>query len=62
VLIYGAEWDEEKRQDNLVKHGVDFREMPELFDGPRLDVVDDRYNNGETASIAQPKSKAGSSS
>jgi uncharacterized DUF497 family protein len=27
------EWDEEKRQASLVKHGVDFRQMPEQFDG-----------------------------
>ena len=41
------EWDEEKRQANLVKHGVDFRQMPELFDGPTVEAVDDR-NYGET--------------
>jgi uncharacterized DUF497 family protein len=42
------EWDEEKRQANLVKHGVDFRQMPELFDGPTVEAVDDRFNYGET--------------
>jgi uncharacterized protein len=42
------EWDEEKRQANLVKHGVDFRQMPELFDGPKIEAVDDRFTNGET--------------
>jgi uncharacterized DUF497 family protein len=34
------EWDEDKRQANLVKHGVDFRRMTELFDGPTLEAVD----------------------
>ena len=42
------EWNEEKRQANLVKHGVDFRQMPELFDGPTVEAVDDRFNYGET--------------
>ena len=42
------EWDEEKRQANLVKHGVDFVEMSRLFDGPTVEAVDDRFNYGET--------------
>jgi uncharacterized protein len=42
------EWDEEKRQANLVKRGVDFRQMPELFDGPTVEAVDDRMNYDET--------------
>jgi uncharacterized DUF497 family protein len=42
------EWDERKREANLVKHAADFRRMPELFDGPTLEVVDDRFNYGET--------------
>jgi uncharacterized protein len=42
------EWDEEKRQANLVKHGVDFRRMPELFDGATVEVVDNRQDYGET--------------
>jgi uncharacterized DUF497 family protein len=42
------EWDEGKRQANVVKHGVDFRQMPELFDGPTVEAVDDRFNYGVT--------------
>jgi uncharacterized DUF497 family protein len=42
------EWDEEKRQANLVKHGIDFRQMPELFDGLTVEAVDDRFSYGET--------------
>jgi uncharacterized protein len=42
------EWDEDKRQANLVKHGVDFLDMTALFDGPTLEVVDDRHNYRET--------------
>jgi uncharacterized DUF497 family protein len=42
------EWDEEKRLANLVKHGVDFRRMTELFDGATVEAVDSRQNYGET--------------
>jgi uncharacterized protein len=42
------EWDEEKRKANLIKHGVDFRQMPELFDGAIVEVVDSRQDYGET--------------
>jgi uncharacterized DUF497 family protein len=42
------EWDEKKREANLVKHGVDFRRMTALFDGPTIEIVDDRQDYGET--------------
>ena len=42
------EWDEQKREANLVKHGVDFRRVPQLFDRPTVKVVDDRLHYGET--------------
>jgi uncharacterized DUF497 family protein len=42
------EWDEEKRKANLVKHGVDFRQMPELFAGATVEAVDSRQDYGET--------------
>ena len=45
------EWDEKKRQANLVKHGVDFRRVTELFDGSTVEKVDDgpgRRDYGET--------------
>jgi uncharacterized protein len=32
---------------NLVKHGVDFRRMAQLFDGPTVKVGDDRQDYGE---------------
>ena len=41
-------WNEENRQANLVKHGIDFRQMPELFDGSTVEAVDGRFNYGET--------------
>lgn len=42
------EWDEEKREANLVKHGVDFRRAAQLFDGPTVEAVDSRQDYGET--------------
>ena len=42
------EWDEEKRQANLVKHAVDFRRITELFDGTTVEIVDGREDYGET--------------
>src|ERR1700738_224817 len=30
------EWDDAKREDNLKKHRIDFRDVPALFDGPFL--------------------------
>jgi uncharacterized DUF497 family protein len=41
------EWDAEKRLSNIEKHGVDFRLAIKIFEGPTIDVVDDRYDYGE---------------
>ena len=42
------EWDEKKREANLVKHEVDFRRVPELFDRGTVEDVDGRQDYGET--------------
>ena len=42
------EWDERKREANLVKHAVDFVDMAALFDGATVEAVDDRRDYGET--------------
>jgi uncharacterized DUF497 family protein len=42
------EWDEEKRQRNLRKHGVDFADCAQVFAGDTATHVDDRYAYGET--------------
>ena len=41
------EWDESKRIENLRKHGIDFRDVIELFDSETYTVVDDRFDYGE---------------
>jgi uncharacterized DUF497 family protein len=42
------EWDEYKRQVNIQKHGVDFIDVPEIFDGGVVIVPDERSDYGET--------------
>ena len=41
------EWDEAKRRENLRKHGIDFVDLPPLFDGVTVTVLDDRFDYGE---------------
>ena len=41
------EWDESKRRENIKKHGIDFVEVPAIFDGPLLEALDDRRVYGE---------------
>lgn len=40
-------WDEAKRLTNLRKHGIDFADVPAVFDGDILTVEDDRLDYGE---------------
>jgi len=42
------EWDEKKRQENLAKHGLDFRDVPAVFDLETYTEFDDRFDYGET--------------
>ena len=41
------EWDEEKREANLAKHGIDFRDAIGVFDGIILETEDRRRDYGE---------------
>ena len=42
------EWDAQKRQDNIKKHGVDFTEALQVFRDPlRLEELDDRWADEE---------------
>ena len=45
------EWDEAKRLINLRKHGIDFADVPRLFDGDTVTVIDDRFEYDETRYI-----------
>ena len=42
------EWGNKKWAENLAKHNVDFADIPPLFDGDLLEVIDDRHHYGET--------------
>lgn len=48
VIGMAFEWDEQKRESNLAKQGVDFRDIPALFDGDVLESIDEREDYGET--------------
>lgn len=41
------EWDEAKRTDNLIKHGIDFTDIRLLFEGLTVSILDDRFDYGE---------------
>ena len=41
------EWDEAKRRINLTRHGIDFAELPPIFEDAPLTFSDDRYDYGE---------------
>jgi uncharacterized protein len=41
------EWDEEKNQDNIRKHGIDFDDISAMFEEDMLIELDDRLDYGE---------------
>jgi uncharacterized DUF497 family protein len=45
------EWDEDKRQTNIHWHGIDFVDVPPLFEGYTVTVEDTRIAYGETRYI-----------
>jgi len=45
-------WDETKNESNIRKHGLDFVDAHEVFDGPCLKKLDDRFDYGEERWIA----------
>ncbi len=42
------EWDEPKRRRNLRKHGIDFADAVQVFDGLTVTLEDSRFEYGET--------------
>jgi uncharacterized DUF497 family protein len=41
------EWDEAKRLSNIRKHGIDFVDVPEIFDNDTVICEDTRFEYGE---------------
>ena len=42
------EWDEAKRLANIRKHGIDFVDVPAIFERDTVTVIDDRVEYDET--------------
>ncbi|MCC6297735.1 MAG: BrnT family toxin [Anaerolineales bacterium] len=42
------EWDEKKRLTNIRKHGIDFADVPAIFELDTITVIDDRFEYDET--------------
>jgi len=40
-------WDESKRKSNLSKHGFDFNDAKDVFEGATLTIEDNRFAYGE---------------
>lgn len=40
-------WDQRKNRDNIRKHGIDFRDVPDMFNHPMLVRLDTRQDYGE---------------
>lgn len=40
-------WDQRKNRGNIAKHGLDFEDAIRIFEGPTLEIVDDRFEYGE---------------
>jgi uncharacterized DUF497 family protein len=45
------EWDESKRQANLAKHYIDFRDAKRMFDGPVFERIDRRHGEDRIFAI-----------
>jgi hypothetical protein len=41
------EWDENKRRTNLKKHGIDFADVPLIFEYDVVTDIDNRFDYGE---------------
>lgn len=41
------EWNDDKNSMNIEKHGYDFNDACSLFDGDRIEFLDDRKDYGE---------------
>ena len=46
------EWDDDKRRENIRKHGVDFLRVALIFKGPVVQFEDDRLAYGEERTVS----------
>jgi uncharacterized DUF497 family protein len=45
------EWDSEKNDENIRKHGLDYSDAHRVFDGPMFTLIDDRFEYGEVRNV-----------
>jgi uncharacterized DUF497 family protein len=45
------EWDDQKRQANIEKHGIDFADIKPIFTNPIVEFIDNRRDYGEIRTI-----------
>ncbi len=41
------EWDDRKNRENIRKHGIDFQDVPGMFDHPMVTFLDSQKEYGE---------------
>ena len=46
-MVMKFDWDEKKNELNIYRHGIDFNDVPEIFNGPMIVKIDDRIDYGE---------------
>lgn len=46
------EWDDNKRRENIRKHGVDFLRAALVFKGPVVQFEDGRFDYGEVRTVS----------
>lgn len=46
------DWDGDKNQQNIAKHGLSFGDARRIFDGFTLDLLDNRFDYGEVREIS----------
>jgi uncharacterized DUF497 family protein len=51
------EWDENKNQENIKKHGISFKRATKIFSGHVLEWIDNRYDYSEERIIAIGRSE-----
>jgi len=40
-------WDENKNQANIIKHGINFKDVKKIYDNPMIVSCDSRFDYGE---------------
>ena len=51
TFVVEFDWDETKNRANVEKHGVDFRDVKDVFRDVRVTAIDDRREYGENRKV-----------